>query len=89
MAVTIQKDNPLLQSSDQTKQGCIQGAYLMATIMKKEIRCGHCNRLLAKGEARELEIKCRRCGTMNYVRTVCLDREAPEAHSEKSVETTW
>ena len=28
----------------------------------KEIRCGHCNRLLAKGEALYLELKCPRCG---------------------------
>ena len=35
---------------------------------KKEIRCGHCNRLLGKGTARDLEIKCPRCGTLNHVR---------------------
>ena len=35
---------------------------------KKEIRCGHCNKLLGKGPARDLEIKCPRCGTLNHVR---------------------
>ncbi|MBL3580843.1 Com family DNA-binding transcriptional regulator [Oleidesulfovibrio alaskensis] len=35
--------------------------------MRKEIRCGHCNKLLAKGEVAELEIKCPRCGTFNHV----------------------
>lgn len=35
---------------------------------KKEIRCGHCNKLLGKGTARDLEIKCPRCGTLNHVR---------------------
>lgn len=32
----------------------------------KEIRCGHCNALLAKvGRTYTVEIKCRRCGTIN------------------------
>ena len=35
---------------------------------KKEIRCGHCNKLLGKGTAHDLEIKCPRCGTLNHVR---------------------
>lgn len=30
---------------------------------KKEIRCGHCNKLLGKGTAHDLEIKCRNGGT--------------------------
>lgn len=34
----------------------------------REIRCGECNRLLAKGEAVDLAIKCPRCGCMNHVR---------------------
>ncbi|MCH5278018.1 MAG: Com family DNA-binding transcriptional regulator [Desulfovibrionaceae bacterium] len=34
----------------------------------KEIRCGHCNKLLGKGSAHDLEIKCTRCGTLNHVR---------------------
>ena len=37
---------------------------------KKEIRCGHCNKLLGKGTARDLEIKCPRCGTLNHVRDI-------------------
>lgn len=32
-----------------------------------EIRCGECGRLLAKGEAAEITIKCPRCGTMNHI----------------------
>jgi LSD1 subclass zinc finger protein len=35
--------------------------------MRKEIRCGGCNRLLGKGTAIDLEIKCPRCGTFNHV----------------------
>ena len=37
---------------------------------KKEIRRGHCNKLLGKGTARDLEIKCPRCGTLNHVRDI-------------------
>lgn len=33
-----------------------------------EIRCGHCERLLGKGIASDLEIKCPRCGTLNHLR---------------------
>lgn len=34
----------------------------------KEIRCPHCNRLLAKGEATHIEIKCPRCGAYTILR---------------------
>ena len=36
----------------------------------KDIRCGNCNRLLAKGdmEAGEIEILCPRCKTMHILR---------------------
>ena len=36
--------------------------------IEKEIRCGNCGRLLAKGTAIALEIKCPRCGEIKYVR---------------------
>ncbi|WP_174409562.1 Com family DNA-binding transcriptional regulator [Desulfovibrio psychrotolerans] len=48
----------------------------------QEIRCGQCNRLLAKGEVVELEIKCKRCHTMNYMRIMSPCREARAARSE-------
>ena len=35
---------------------------------KPEIRCGHCNRLLGRGTARDIEIKCPRCGAYTIVR---------------------
>ncbi|WP_240826099.1 Com family DNA-binding transcriptional regulator, partial [Desulfovibrio sp. UIB00] len=41
--------------------------------MGKEIRCGNCNRLLARGEALALTIKCPRCGCMNHVRATSPD----------------
>ena len=34
----------------------------------REIRCGNCNRLLAKGEVVNLAIKCPRCGAITIVR---------------------
>ena len=45
----------------------------------QEIRCGKCNRLLAKGEALDLAIKCPRCGAINHVRAVSLNREGSRA----------
>ena len=47
--------------------------------MEKEIRCGNCNRLLAKGYALALTIKCPRCGCMNHVRATSPDREGNRA----------
>lgn len=59
---------------------------------KAQIRCGHCNKLLAIGSARDLEIKCPRCGTLNHVRddTPCSEpcdgqNGANHAHSEKEI----
>jgi phage FluMu protein Com len=34
---------------------------------QEEIRCGQCGRLLAKGEAVKLAIKCPRCGAINQI----------------------
>jgi len=46
----------------------------------ESIRCGGCNRLLAKGAAVELEIKCPRCGAMTIVRaTPSPTPERPQA----------
>lgn len=36
----------------------------------EEIRCCHCGKLLAKGQAREMEFKCPRCGAFTIVRAV-------------------
>ncbi|HCR11895.1 MAG TPA: Com family DNA-binding transcriptional regulator [Solidesulfovibrio sp.] len=51
----------------------------------REIRCGSCNRLLAKGEAVELSIKCPRCGTMNLLRAASPGKEPHEAPSGDQV----
>lgn len=45
----------------------------------REIRCGKCNRLLAKGEALDLAIKCPRCGAINHVRATSLNSEGYQA----------
>ncbi|MBK5408998.1 Com family DNA-binding transcriptional regulator [Pseudomonas sp. TH34] len=43
--------------------------------MLKEIRCGNCNRLLARtGGFTELQIKCSRCGTLNHVKATSLEQ---------------
>lgn len=59
---------------------------------KAQIRCGHCNKLLGIGSARDLEIKCPRCGTLNHVRdkNPCSEpcdgqNGANHAHSEKEI----
>lgn len=38
----------------------------------KELRCGHCNKLLAKGWAKEaeIELRCPRCRTFFFLRAV-------------------
>lgn len=44
-----------------------------------EIRCGHCNKMLAKGIALDLSIKCPRCGTINHImRVMCPGSESPD-----------
>ena len=35
-----------------------------------EIRCGHCNKMLARGTALDLSIKGPRCGTINTMRAM-------------------
>ncbi|WP_081602965.1 Com family DNA-binding transcriptional regulator [Desulfocurvibacter africanus] len=44
----------------------------------RELRCGKCDKLLAKGSAVELVIKCPRCKTINHVRAKSPDHEGPE-----------
>ncbi|MBF0454933.1 MAG: Com family DNA-binding transcriptional regulator [Magnetococcales bacterium] len=51
----------------------------------EEIRCGQCNKLLAKGRCNQLEIKCPRCRTISQIRTESpiperLERQGNEHH---------
>ncbi len=59
------------------------GATVKGT-MEKEIRCGNCNRLLARGYALALTIKCPRCGQYNHVRAKSPSAEGPRASPEFS-----
>lgn len=46
--------------------------------MLKEVRCGKCERLLAKvGPLTELQIKCPRCGALNHLKAESLPERAP------------
>lgn len=59
------------------------------------IRCGHCNRILARGhiEAGHLEIKCPRCSVLTILRAMSpniepqdgLVKEVRHAHSSPQV----
>lgn len=51
---------------------------------RNEIRCGCCGKLLGKGEALDMEIKCPRCKTINHVRTQSSSQEPPDDHSEST-----
>ncbi|MDD1958977.1 Com family DNA-binding transcriptional regulator [Pseudomonas sp. 39004] len=43
--------------------------------MLRDIRCGKCNRLLARaGGIYQLQIKCARCGALNQVRIEAQDQ---------------
>jgi phage FluMu protein Com len=52
--------------------------------MQEDIRCGNCNKLLARGQALDLTIKCPRCGTINHVRAKSPGAEPKEAVSENA-----
>ena len=41
----------------------------------KDIRCHKCGKLLAKGEALVLELKCPRCKAYNFLRAVSASPE--------------
>lgn len=53
---------------------------------KNEIRCGQCNKLLAKGWAKEAHIvyKCQRCWAFNTLRATRPSSEPQDGHSEPS-----
>ncbi|WP_173084457.1 Com family DNA-binding transcriptional regulator [Fundidesulfovibrio magnetotacticus] len=50
----------------------------------REIRCGHCKRLLAKGSVVEIEIKCPRCQTLNHVRAASPSTEGHGASAQEA-----
>jgi len=54
---------------------------------KHEIRCGNCNRLLAKGQAHDLEIKCPRCGAYNHLSAQSASQAFREDHKEPCIDS--
>ncbi|WP_420854962.1 Com family DNA-binding transcriptional regulator [Shinella kummerowiae] len=54
--------------------------------MLKNIRCGACSALLFRAGqdaiANTIEIKCRRCGTMNHLRPAEPAPDRPERHEQ-------
>ena len=48
-----------------------------------QIRCGNCNKLLGKGTASDLSIKCPRCGCMNHILSgMTASDEGSKPHNE-------
>jgi len=54
---------------------------MLSTLKPRRCRCG---RLLFRGVASDIEIKCPRCGTLNHFRDMIPDQERRRA-SEKDV----
>ncbi|KMQ72836.1 Com family DNA-binding transcriptional regulator [Marinobacter subterrani] len=48
------------------------------------IRCGSCNRLLAKGLFEQLEIKCPRCGKINERTASPMEKDVKYSHCKTS-----
>ncbi|WP_296304769.1 Com family DNA-binding transcriptional regulator [uncultured Desulfovibrio sp.] len=48
-----------------------------------EIRCPHCNKLIARGEALDMEFKCGRCKTFFILRGTRPGAERPERPQER------
>lgn len=44
-----------------------------------EIRCSSCDKLLAKGDVNDIEIKCPRCGAYNHLRATSPTPESRRA----------
>ncbi|MBX8799216.1 Com family DNA-binding transcriptional regulator [Ochrobactrum sp. MR28] len=55
----------------------------------KEIRCGKCHALLFRAKhgavANDIEIKCRRCGTLNHLRPIEPLTECQE-HRQRNIQ---
>lgn len=52
----------------------------------QEIRCRCCGRLLAKAQFQELEIKCSRCKTLNFLKVIEPLLKAPLSASNIEVQ---
>lgn len=47
-----------------------------------DVRCPHCRKLLARGQAVEMEFKCPRCGTFFVLRAMSPSSEPLDGHTE-------
>jgi len=45
----------------------------------QEVRCGTCNKLLAKASYQQIEIKCPRCRAINHLKAVEPPNSVPRA----------
>jgi len=50
-----------------------------------EIRCRECNKLLGKGRPGSLEVKCPRCGELNYFSTEPQERAEIDTMEDRHV----
>ena len=61
------------------------GAQHFLPIMQKEvleeIRCRHCGKLLARGQAKIMEFKCPRCGAFTILRAMRPCSESPDGQN--------
>jgi phage FluMu protein Com len=48
-----------------------------------EVRCPQCDKLLARGDAIEMQFKCPRCKTYFILRAVSPNQARPEHHPER------
>lgn len=60
----------------------VQAERIINMTELKEIRCHKCGKLLAKGEALVLELKCPRCKAYNFLRAMSARPEPREGQTE-------
>lgn len=51
----------------------------------QEVRCGQCQRLLAKAVFTEIQVKCPKCKTLNHQRASAVDRNGQSPQSRAPV----
>jgi phage FluMu protein Com len=49
----------------------------------QQVRCRHCDRLLCKAKFIEIELKCPRCKTLNYMKVTELQTQTPRVSQYK------
>lgn len=54
---------------------------IMQKDVLEEIRCRHCGKLLARGQAKIMEFKCPRCGAFTILRAMRPCSESPDGQN--------